>query len=226
MNKRARNETRVGRRAILVLATAALTSLLPGCSLGVMAGKVLFGDPKQKSHFRSATGVDLTKGEKSLLIVCTAPHSILNHHPSIQLDVVDRMTRHLETRKVNVVAADDVANWMDDHGDWGDFSELAHEFDADYVMLIEVESFTCSVPDSPHLLQGKADGKVRVMQASEDSGEELVQSFDRTFTVEYPAYPISRESKSEPLFTEGFLDRIAMHLAHYLYDHRSSETVY
>jgi hypothetical protein len=201
-------------------------TVLPGCSLGVMAGKMFFGDPKVKSQFRGATGVDLTKGEKSLLIVCSAPHGILAKYPSIQIDIVDRMTRHLDTRKVKVISSDDVATWFDDRGEWGDFSELADEFDADFIMHIQIEKFSCSVPDSPNLLQGKTDGKVTVMEASASDSRQTAVAFERTFDVTFPAYPVPRENKSEQLFTEGFLDRTSISLTQFLYDHRASETVH
>lgn len=214
------------RRLSLPVIALLLVSLLPGCSLGIMAGKMLFGDPKVKSQFRAATGTDLTKGEKSLLIACSAPHGILSKYPTIQIDIVDRIIRTLDTRGVKVVSSDDVATWFDDQGEWGDFSELADEFDADYVMHIEVESFMCSVPDSPNLVQGKADGKVTVLEAAGTDTKTMSKAFERTFDVMYPSYPVPRENKSEQLFTEGFLDRIAIHLSHYLYDHRAGEGVH
>lgn len=216
----------VSRRGMLLMMAAGTLSLMPGCSLGVMAGKMFFGDPKQKSQFRAATGVDLTKGEKSLLIACTAPHGILAKYPSIQIDIVDRMTRTLDTRKVKVISADDVARWFDDHGEWGDFSELSDEFDADFVMHINIETFRCDVRDSPNLLQGKTDGKVTVWAAKGDDEKITSVAFERTFDVTYPAYPVPRENKSEELFTEGFLDRTAISLTQFLYDHRASETVH
>lgn len=218
--------TKPRHRWSLPLIALMTLSLLPGCSLGVMAGKMLFGDPKTKSQFRSATGTDLTKGEKSLLIACSAPHGILAKYPSIQIDIVDRIIRILGPRNVKVISSDDVATWFDDNGEWGDFSELADEFDADYVMHIQVESFVCSVPDSPNLLQGKADGKVTVLEAEGEDTKTMIQAFERTFDIMYPSYPVPRENKSEKLFTEGFLDRIAIHLAHYLYDHRASESIH
>lgn len=201
-------------------------SLIPGCSLGVMAGKMFFGDPKSKSQFRAATKVDLTKGEKSLLIVCSAPHGILAKYPSIQLDIVDRMSRILDTKNVKMISADDVAAWFDDHGEWGDFSELCDEFDADFVMNVEIESFSCQVPDSPNLLQGKADGSVMVLEAKGKDTKSMSKAFERTFDVSFPSYPVPRENKSEQLFTETFLDRVAISLTHFLYDHRASETVH
>lgn len=208
-----------------VIALVAL-SVLPGCSLGIMAGKMLFGDPKAKSQFRRATGEDLTKGEKSLLIVCSAPYGILAKYPSIQIDIVDRMTRILDTHHVKVISSDDVAAWFDDHGEWGDFSELSDEFDADYIMHIEIESFSCEVPDSRNLLQGKADGKVTVLEADKKEPITVSMAFERTFDVTFPSYPVPRENKSEQLFIEGFLDRTAISLTHFLYDHRASETVH
>ncbi len=214
------------RRLCLPLIALLTLFVLPGCSLGIMAGKMFLGDPKQKCQFRSATGVDLTKGKDSLLIVCSAPHGILARYPSIQIDIVDRMTRQLDTRKVKVISSDDVATWFDDHGEWGDFSDLADEFDADYIMHIEIESFSCQVPDSPSLLQGKTDGKVIVLEAAGKDVKNTSVAFERTFDVTYPAYPIPRENKSEQIFTEGFLDRTAMSLTQFLYDHRMSETVH
>jgi hypothetical protein len=214
-------------RWLLLPVIALLTlSVLPGCSLGIMAGKMLFGDPKGKSQFRSATGVDLTKGEKSLLIVCSAPYGVLAKQPSIQLDIVDRMTRILDKHNVKVISTDDVAAWFDDHGEWGDFSELSDEFDADFVMHIQIEAFNCEVPDSPNLLQGKADGKVTVLEAEGSDSKTMSMAFERTFDVTFPSYPVPRENKSEQLFTEGFLDRTAISLTHFLYDHRASETVH
>jgi hypothetical protein len=216
------------RNRWLLLAVIAVVSLsvLPGCSLGVMAGKMLFGDPKVKSQFRTATGADLTKGEKSLLIVCSAPYGVLAKHPSIQIDIVDRMTRILDTKNVKVISSDDVAAWFDDHGEWGDFSELSDEFDADFVMHIQIESFKCEVPDSPNLLQGKADGKVTVLEAEGKDPTTMSMAFERTFDVTFPSYPVPRENKSEQLFTESFLDRTAISLTHFIYDHRASETVH
>ena len=148
----------VSRRAVLL--GLAATLVLPGCSLGVMAGKLFFDDPKMKSVLRTGTGTDLTKGDKSILIACSTTHQILSKHPGIRIDIVDKMSRILDTRKIKVIPADDVATWFDDHGEWGDFSELADSFDADYVMHIDLKSFSIVVPDSPNLLQGKAEARL------------------------------------------------------------------
>lgn len=215
---------RPSRWAVVLL----LLAMLPGCSLGVMFNKMLLGDPKIKSQFRMATDVDLTKGEKSLLIICNVPHNTLSKYPSIHTDIVDRMSRHLLVRKVKVINADDVATYYDDHGEWGNVGKLAEHFEADFVMDIQLETFRCDVPDSPTLMQGKTDGKVTVFRASGEqvSADFLSVAFERTFDVTFPAYPIPRESQSEMIFLESFIDRTAISLAQFVYDHRVSETVH
>ncbi|MCX7387422.1 MAG: hypothetical protein NTX48_12215 [Planctomycetales bacterium] len=214
------------RRVIMLVLMASM--VLPGCSLGVMAGKLFFDDPKMKSVFRKNTGTDLTKGEKTILIACSTSHQILSKYPGIRIDIVDKMSRILETRNVKIVPPDDVATWFDDHGEWGDFTELADEFDADYVMHIDLKSFAVVVPDSPNLLQGKTEGRVSMMEIkmaekNKDKKKASV-AVERSFSVMFPTtYPVPRESRSEEMFTENFLDRISAQLARMLYDHRPSE---
>ena len=214
------------RRVIMLVLVASM--VLPGCSLGVMAGKLFFDDPKMKSVFRKNTGTDLTKGEKTILIACSTSHQILSKYPGIRIDIVDKMSRILETRNVRIVPPDDVATWFDDHGEWGDFTELADEFDADYVMHIDLKSFAVVVPDSPNLLQGKTEGRVsmkeiKMAEKNKDKKKASV-AVERSFSVMFPTtYPVPRESRSEEMFTENFLDRISAQLARMLYDHRPSE---
>jgi ABC-type uncharacterized transport system auxiliary subunit len=221
-----REKRPISRRAVLL--GLAATMVLPGCSLGVIAGKLFFDDPKMKSVIHTATGTDLAKSEKSILIACSTTHQILTKHPGIRIDIVDKMSRILDTRNIKVIPADDVATWFDDHGEWGDFSELAESFDADYVMHIDLKSFSVVVPDSPNLLQGKSEGRVTMMEVklvgkNKDKKKATVV-VERSFGVNFPTtYPIPRESRSDETFTENFVDRISAQLARMLYDHRPSE---
>ena len=220
---------RHGARRLVLLVLAA-SMVLPGCSLGVMAGKLFFDDPKMKSVFRKSTGTDLTKGEKTILIACSTSHQILSKYPGVRIDIVDKMSRILDTHHVKVIPADDVATWFDDHGEWGDFTELADEFDADYVMHIDLKSFAVVVPDSPNLLQGKAEGRVSMMEINvvgkDKDKKKASVVVERSFSVMFPTtYPVPRESRSEEMFTENFLDSISRQLARMLYDHRPSEAI-
>ena len=224
----------VQTRHLLTLACVALFVGTSGCSLLVMAGKAVFGDPKKPAEFRTVTGTDLTEGDDAVVIICTAPHRLTSQHPALQIDIVDKVSRNLETRNVKVVPSGDVATWFDDHGEWGDYSELAQEFDARFVVHVDLREFTHKVPQSENLLQGKAEGHISVHefhgnQKKKNSKTTLpvTLAFDRDFRLMFPGtYPVPRESRSEELFVQGFTDRVAQVIALHFYDARMSETIH
>ena len=218
---------------------AAMFSVMSGCSLFVMAGKAMFGDPKVTSAFSAATGDDLTKSDEKVVIICSASHRLLSRIPSLQIDIVDRVSRNLETHGILVVDSGDLATWFDDHGEWGDYTELAAEFEAGYILHRDLREFDYRVPESENLLQGKAEGRITVHQIKTQKKPSLSLSkprkdfvpvmsvFDRDFALKFPAaYPVPRETRSEDMFAQSFLDRTAMHISQHLYDYKMSESVH
>lgn len=195
-----------------------------------MAGKAVFGDPKVPSQLEAATGKDICDGEDAVLIICSAPHRLLANFQSLQIDIVDRVSRNLESHNVQVIPSGDVAAWYDDHGEWGDYSDLASEFDARYVLHIEIREFDYRVPESENLMQGKAEGRIRVHEVYEEGKQTpipVTQVFDRDFSLKFPtSYPVPREKRSEDMFLQGFLDRLSLHISQYLYDYRASESIH
>ena len=215
--------------AIILLATAVMLLTVPGCSLFVMAGRMVLGESEIPAEFRKTTGTDLTESDDRVVIIATAPHRLLNAVPALERDIADRVTRILEARNVQVVPAGDVASWFDDNGEWGDYSEMAQEFDATYVIHIELREFDYRVPQSPHLLQGKTEGRITVhkIDESKDSAQPVAMVFDHNFRLKYPeAYPIQEETRSAKLFVEGFLDRTATSISQRFHDYRMHETVF
>lgn len=227
------------RQLSTLLLMLLLVGTISGCSMFVMAGKALFGDPKVTSAFTAATGTDLRKVEEPVVIICSAPHRLLSANSSLQIDIVDRVSRNLETQGVRVVDSGEVASWYDDHGEWGDYSELAKAFDAGFVFHIELRKFNYRVPASENLLQGKAEGHLSVhelksnkkptmgLSKPKDDFVPLVEVFDRDFSLQFPtSYPVSRDSWSEDMFAQTFIDRTALHISQHLYDYKTSESVH
>ena len=211
------------------LAALLLVLLLPtvtGCRLMVAAGKMLLGDPKMTSDFQQATGNDLRKSGDQLLIICTAPHSILVQHPSLQLDLLDRISRTLETRGVSVVSSDDVASWYDDHGEWGDYSQLAVHFGARYVAQLDLRRFTCQVPNSD-LLQGNFQGRIQVFEVDPKKTSPVRQALDRELRMKFPeTWPMPRGNQSDDIFIRTFVERVADDVSRIFYSYRFGETIY
>ncbi len=213
------------RRLFAMVTLLTLATVLPGCSLFVMAGKMFFGDPKSKCAFHRSTGVDLTEGRHRVLIVCNASHGIGSQYPTLQMDIVEHMTRELRRRNVDLVPADDVATWVDEHGGWGDLSRLAEKFSADYMVDIEVQSFSIGVPGSSELYQGKLAGRVHVTDFTGSSGPRTVM--EESCGVTWPRTPMHRdEMHSQQMFADRFVRDLSGMLSQLLYDYRMSEAVY
>lgn len=217
------------RRCAACLAIASAVWTLGGCSLFVMAGKMFFGDPKQAAPFRSTTDVDLTDGEKSVLIVATTPQSVKAESSNVDLEVVERVSRLLRNKGVKVYPSKKVLTWLDERGgQWGDAGEIAEKFDADYIVEIDVDRFTHLEDNSVDLYRGNAVGNVRAYEVVTVDGRRTASPcFTREFTCTYPSHaPKPAHQISEETFRKEFLHRVCTQISQLFCDHRASETVY
>ncbi len=198
-------------------------SAISGCSLGVMAGKAIFGEPKTASEFRTRTGVDLTKGEKTLLVVAQTPQAVEAEMPSLDVDLIDAITRRLKLQGVKVVDPDDVAKWIDNNGGRFDHpSELAEKFAVDFIAVIDLESFTFHDESSPNLYHGNAVGQMQVYEVREIAGnKQVLQVFGASFRNQYPLHgPVPVDQLSPKMFQKRFLDHLSDRLGSRFYDYR------
>ena len=213
-------------RVLLLIATLVLPGLC-GCRFMVAVGKMVMGDPQTTSSFEHTTGTNLSESEDRLLIICTAPHHILVEFPSVQLELLDRISRNLERRDINVVSSDDVASWYDDHGEWGDYSELAEHFEARYVMHLNLRTFSYLEPESANLLRGRSEGSIKVYEVDNESSVPVQKAFERDLRVKFPEiHPVPRESRSDDMFVENLLNRVALQASQLFHNHRLSDTIH
>jgi hypothetical protein len=143
---------------LLVLQALALS----GCSFGVMAGKFLTGDPKLDAQFKSMTGVNLAKGKHKVVVVCTIPAVVDEDLSTLNLDIIEGVTRRMKLAGVDVISPDDVAAWIDENGGVvTDPSAMAQAFEADYIAWIDLQAFSIREENSANLLRGRVQGFVR-----------------------------------------------------------------
>ncbi len=214
---------RLWLRASVGMICGALTCSLPGCSLGVMFGKLLTGDPMIPAEFKSRTRVDLVKGKHTVLVVCTTPTSVESELATLKFDLIDGISRRMKLNGVKVINPDLVATWIDEHGDVGSNpSDLADNFEADYIVHIDVDSFGLREPSSPKLLRGQSSGIVRVFKIEEAGSRRLAHNvYSNEFTSLYPTHqPISEQGRTALTFQKDYLDHVCDQLAEKFYDHR------
>ncbi len=210
------------RWALLSLTLTLLVGVA-GCSLGVMAGKAVFGDPKQPSEFRTRTGVDLTKAEKRLLVVVKTPQAVEGEMPSLDFDLIEAITQQLKQHDVKVVDPDKVAKWIDHNGGRFDHpTELAQQFETDYIAVVDLESFTLHDPNSRNLYHGDAGGQMQVYEVKKIAGAaQALQVFGASFHSQYPPHgPVPMDQLSPKMFQTRFLKHLSERLAVRFYDYR------
>jgi len=214
------------RNASLLVAIALIPVTIGGCSLFVMAGKMLIGDPKMAAAFKTQTGVDLTEGEKSLLVVCRSPHLILNEAPTFEYDLTDGLLRRLKQQGVDVVSPDKVSRWLDDNGgEFEDAKELARDFDADFIAVVDVQSVRFFEEHSRDMLKGHAQGTIRVYETTMIGGERTAyEAFRSGFSMDHPRFrPVSIHEMSEHAFQRQFIDTLIRQIARQFHDYRSAD---
>jgi hypothetical protein len=216
----------LNRPVPLPLALAFLV-FLPGCSLAVIAGKVLLGDVKVQSQFRQATHTDLAKLNRKVLVLCSASDTIHSAYASVDYDILEGVIHRLKTHGIQkIVSPDAVAGWLDDHGGrCDDMQALAEHFHAEYLIHIELSRFTCEEENSPNLLRGQSEGHVRAYHLDDGApAKKLLEIMNSDFVSTYPSgNPISVDKKSKTNFQREYIERICLQLAQIFYDHTASE---
>ena len=216
-------------RLCLAAGLALIFSSLAGCSLVIMANKMLFGDPVVTSAFRRATGADLVKSGEKVLVVCSVPHGVKSRFEGAGYEIVQKVTRQLARQDIKVVDSNDVAEWMDNNGGmWDSPEELARAFATDYIVHIDLKQFSYEEPNSPNMYRARIAGTVYGFSV-EGEGEEkhAWEVFSYGYSLTHPATrPFSREEIPTPeVFLRTCVDRASIELAQLFYDHRLSDEV-
>lgn len=215
------NRIAITIKPLLAVVVALPLLALPGCSLGIMAGKMLFGDPMATSEFSAQTGIKLEESDKSVLILCTAPHAIKMESPSIEHDILDGVARRLRLRNVKIVDPDKVADWLDENGAWETLTDIAVPLKADYVAHMDLTMVSYHEDNSPTLYRGRALGNVYTYEIDDSDGTPTaLEVFRREFKSTYPFGPISADNTSAEMFKKDYIDRLCDLLAMKFYDHK------
>ncbi|MBL4886829.1 MAG: hypothetical protein JKY95_20175 [Planctomycetaceae bacterium] len=214
-------------RRLLSLSLLAIILLSqPGCSLFVMAGKALTGDPKVTSKLRQRTGIDFIEDEKTVLIVCTTPEFLRLENSAIDQDIIVGVHRRFRRKDIRCIDPNDVDQWIGSIGGvWDDPSEIAEEFETDYIIHINLDQVSYTEENSPAFYRGNAHGDVKVYASREINGQKTAYVvFEQEYNSTYPNHhPIPTDSMSQRAFAEKFTKRMSDELARMFYDYRIGE---
>lgn len=210
------------------MAVFAVTFTQSGCSLFVMAGKMLFGDPMVTSDFQRGTGVNLARTGDRVLLYATAPAAVRSQYPALELDVQEGVAMRLRRAGIQLVDADEINQWMDGRGGRiDDLDQVSEELEADYIVHFDIRQFSHREMNSNALFRGQARGEILVYRAQEVEGQkQALAVYSREFSSIHPKnYAVSAEDRSDVVFQKEYLDRFCKELALKFYSHRMGEEV-
>jgi hypothetical protein len=224
-----RNARRLRFAVVLLLSCISLC----GCiNTSVMFGKALFGDPQVKSEFEQRTGISLVKDERKIAVICTAPSFVTAEFDGLQYDVQEEVTRRMRIRKLNVASDDDVISAMNGTGGRFDQDALAAALDdVDYIIHVDIESFTHTEDGTAKLYRGRSNGIIYAYEV--DRGPDAIggprarKVFYQEFKTEYPKtqQPIPAEQMAARVFKQRCVDQLADVVGRTFYDVATSEMV-
>ncbi len=205
------------------------TSSLCGCSLFVMAGKSLFGDPVVESPFSRAAHVDLTDGTHKVVIVASTPETIKAEFPATNSDLIEKVSRNLRSKGVQVVNPNKVATWLDDNGGyWEDINQLAKDFDCDYIIHLEVERLSLQEPNTPTCFKDTSRDRSTVTKCENERRQSVrIASSTNPFDRKYPdGYPKMGDRLTRDSFYRELMEHLGTALSQVIANYRTNDQIF
>jgi hypothetical protein len=173
------------------------------------------------------------------VIMCSATSSALGEFPSLERDLCRELGSifRKKIQKVNVVDADKVATWMEAHPKWSEPAESARDFEADFVIFLEVEEFQLQSPGDLNVLHGQSKTHIQVWEMAyptnskgkpiKDQPKEAKNIYDSVVDTTFPNRgPIPMDSgNSRSAFKNTFLRIVAKEVSWHFVDHAFDDTI-
>jgi len=102
---------------------------------------------------------------KKVVVLATATESTLGMFPGLERDLARQFSNNLKkNKKTTTVSMDKVDEWLQGHPNWSDPVEAARDFDADMVVVLEIEQFQTRHPGNLNVLEGSARVHIRAFE--------------------------------------------------------------
>jgi hypothetical protein len=215
--------TRGPARRILTVACCALSlALSSGCAQFVLLSYLIGGPPSIEPDFDAETGLSMTGTSKTVAVVCYAPTELKWNFPNIDDEVAAQVTYRLFSNKVKVIEPDYIRAWVDENPDWEVAADIGEQFEADYVIEIELESFSLFEENSTTLYRGRTSGFVHVSDMSAGGERIFSKEIDFAFPTRVPR---SAYDQSLITFKREYLSRLSEKIGFMFYESYTGDQI-
>ena len=212
------------RRRWLWLAGACLSlALMAGCQQFVVLSYLIGGPPSIEPDFDKETGISL-KGKKTVAVVCFAPREMLLEFPHIDHEIAAQVSFRLGENKIAIVKPDYVRAWVESHPKWERAEEIGREFKADYVIEVELSSFSLFEGSSTTLYRGRTEAEIHVTEMDETGNGDRMYSKDLDFHFPIRVARSSTEQELLP-FKREYISRLSEKIGWMFYESYNGDTI-
>jgi hypothetical protein len=230
-----RSRCRPGLRAATALVLALLTGTsFPGCQIVIGTLMTLQGRPMATCEFTAMTKKKLAEKGKKVVVLSSSTAQAQIEERSLDLDIIDSVSRRLQLDNVDVIDPYKVGAWIDEHGGITEETPLEPigvKFNADYIVLFKFNNFGYGAANTHGLYQGHASYKVVVVEMVKDKnareGKRAKVIYNRPFESTFPKNrPVSAdEAGTLEVFKSNYMSRLSQDLTRLFVDYRPEDEI-
>ena len=200
------------RSRVAVAALVLLALGVSGCTQALLTGMYMIKGMETPPEFAGLK-------DKKTVVACR-PLVELQYSGTDSAALLARevgMRMKMKGKKINVVDAQKVEEWTDEH-EWEDFTEIGKAMKSDFVVGIELEEF--SLYQGQTIYQGRARVHVTLYDMSKGGDNVYEKRIERI--VYPPAGGVATSDKTEDQFRREFAGVVAERIGRsfYAFDHR------
>lgn len=217
-------DLRSTRRSWIGLLSVCLAMLLfGGCQQFVILSYLIGGPPSIEPDFDKETGESIKGKDKTVAVVCFAPRELLAEFPGIDKELAAHVSYQLAEHKIAIVKPDYVRAWVESHPKWELAEEIGREFKADYVIEIEIATFSLFEGTSTTLYRGRTEADISVTKMEEGSGDRI---FSKELDFHYPIR-VPRHSSEQSLvaFKRDYISRLSEKIGWMFYESYNGDMI-
>jgi hypothetical protein len=201
-----------------------MLSCLSGCNYLIFFGYLIGGPPQLEPVFEKQTNKSFTDRGVRVAVVSYAANELKYQYDSIDHLLAVGVAARLKQNHVEVVNSEAVRVWLEENPDWDTPDEVGAEFDATFVVYVDVSDFSLYEHDSRHLFRGRTEAIVSVYEMKADGEGRRI--FNQDLSSEFPRLgPRSASEVSYDSFRSEYLLRVSEEIGRMFYPYGSGDDV-
>lgn len=209
-----------------LVAVLFLAGSMSGCmSYLIAAAYFIGGPPMVEPDFDKVTHKSMTDKDITVAVLCMAPKEIKYNFDDIDKMLGTYVTYRLHAKKIKMFRQDVVQAWLDKHDDWDKPEEIGAALEANYVIVVDLHSYTLYAENSSNLYQGRAECIVSVVEMNkEDKSGEVI--YTKEINSRYPlAVPRPTSETEYDTFRKEYLSRLSDEIGRLFYEYEDLEDI-